>query len=387
MDRPIRLAHVFSADIGIEATMPYILPVLARGWEVTAISPAGPRVDVGLAAGVRWRPLSIRRSIDPWGDAVGSVQLAARFLADRYDIVHTHNIKVGLMARVLATLTRVPIIVHTMHGLAYSLETPPLPRFVHASLERFASLKVDAILAQSAEDRRTILETGVVGTDRVVLIGNGIDLRRFDAGRYGPAEREAQRQALGVRPDEVLFLSAGRLVREKGYVELFEAARLARTRDARVRLCVAGRLDDDKADAIDRSLVERARDAGVLVLGERADMPPLYAAADVVTLASWREGLPRVLMEGAAFGKPLIATDIRGCREVVRHGHNGLLTKPRDAEALADAMCALAADPGARRRMGREAAAQAVELYDIDKVIDRVLRVYDEQLARRGLTP
>lgn len=380
--RPVRLAHVCSSDLSIPALMPFCRPLLARGWEITMILPDGPHVAGGLAAGLRWRPLALRRRLHPPSDVVGTAQLARYFLRDRYDIVHTHNIKAGHIGRVVATAARVPLLFHTIHGMAYGLDSPPLARHGHALLERIASVRCDVAFAQSREDAATYVRSGVLPADRVVWIGNGIDLATFDPVRAGAA-RAVTRAALGIAPDEVLFLSAGRLIVEKGFVELFEAAARARSVDPRVRLAVAGDLDQ-RRDALAPEVLARARAAGVLLLGRRADMPALYAAADVVTLASWHEGVPRVLMEGAAMGKPLLASDVRGCREVVVPPAHGLRVPVRDAGALAEAMLRLAGDEALRARLGRDNAEEARALYAIERAVERVNVVYDRLLEERS---
>lgn len=378
---PIRLAHVCSSDLAIPALMPYCKPLLARGWEITFITPDGPHVAPGRAAGLEWLPLALRRRIHPASDVVGTLQLARYFLRNAYDIVHTHNIKAGHIGRVVAAATRVPIVMHTIHGMAYSMETPRLKRAAHAALERIASLGCDMVLTQSREDRDTCLETRVIDPDRIVIIGNGIDLSRFDPERHA-GTRTATRAGLGVSSDEVVFLSAGRLIIEKGFVELFEAAASARRRDPRIRLAIAGDLDE-RADTLGPEVLDRARRDGVLLLGRRTDMPELYAASDVVTLPSWHEGVPRVLMEGAAMGKPLLATDVRGCREVVAPPRNGLLVPVRNANALADAMVALAADDALRARLGRDNAIEAKEQYAIERSVAIVTEVYERLLAAK----
>jgi glycosyltransferase involved in cell wall biosynthesis len=225
----------------------------------------------------------------------------------------------------------------------------------------------------------------VVGRNKLVWIGNGIDLRRFDP--TSPAlmtARQRVRDELGIGRDEVVFFSAGRLIVEKGFLELFEAAGRARARDPRVRLVVAGALDE-RVDTLDTKTLDAARSRGVLLLGRREDMPELYAASDVVVLASWHEGMPRVLMEGAAMGKPLLASDVRGCREIVQPPRHGLLVPVRDAAALERAMLELTQDAPLRTRLGAENAAEARELYAIERAVSLVSARYDELLARAGL--
>jgi glycosyltransferase involved in cell wall biosynthesis len=334
---------------------------------------------------MRAYPLAMRRDFHPPSDAIGAAQLVQRFRRDRPHIVHTHAFKTGHAARVLAYATRVPIVIHTVHGQPYSMETPALKRRVLAAIEWLVSVRVDAILVQGEEDRQTLVDTGAVRPELITWIGNGIDLKRFTPGPTTERDRREARAELGIANDDVLFLSAGRLVREKGFVELFEAAVRARREDRRIRLAVAGDIDTGKADALDSSVVNRARDAGVLVLGRRTDMARLYAASDVVALASWREGLPRVLMEGAAMGKPLLASDVRGCREVVKPPRNGMLAPVGDADALERAMLELAANADRRAAWGAANAVEARERFDLEQVVPRVVAVYDRLLREKGL--
>lgn len=376
----VRLVHVWSSDLGLVLSLPFMRPFLARGWEVYAICPPGPRIPEIEREGITWLPHRLERRIDPANDLLGAVQLFGRLRALRPDIVHSHNAKVGLVARTAAALARVPVVIHTHHGLTFSLETRPVLRRSIAALERAANLGLDRLFVQSEEDRRILLAMGAIDAARLECLGNGIELERFDPTRV---DGSATRRALGLAPSDVLFLSAGRLVAEKGFVELFEAAAAARARDPRIRLVVAGPVDSERTGALPAAVVAQARANGVLILGERADMPALYAAADVVVLASWREGLPRVLMEGAAMARPLLATAARGCTEIVRSGL-GVVVPVRDARALAEAMLALAADPARRAAMGAAARADALVRFDLGRVVARVAEVYDELLNRRG---
>ena len=183
--------------------------------------------------------------------------------------------------------------------------------------------------------------------------------------------------------------TVGRLVAEKGYPELFEAfAHLpgrAHDRD-RYRLVVVGGADRDKPDALDPTVFERAVADGVQFLGQRSDVDTLYDAMDVFVLASHREGFPRAAMEAAATGRPVIATDVRGCRQVVDNERNGLLVPVRDPAALAQAITRLGDEPDLRARMGVASRAVACERFDERAVVEIVLRTYAEVARRKGLT-
>jgi glycosyltransferase involved in cell wall biosynthesis len=377
----IRLAHIFSSDLGIPSSLPYVAPLRERNWEVTFLTPEGPDVSKAAALGYRWLPISFTRTMDPLGDLRATLELSRILASERFDIVHTHNFKVSLVGRVLAALSQTPIVLHTIHGITWSLDTPEPSRSVNAALERIASFGADLILSQSQTDRDAFVTMKVVPPEKIRVIGNGVDLTRFDPSAISADTRPRLRAALGVGDAELLVLFPGRMVREKGLEEVYEAAHVLRGEP--IRIAIAGRDDAARGDAPSAESLARARDAGVLFLGERKDMPQLYAAADVVGLASWREGMPRALIEGAAMARPLVATDIRGCKDVVRHGETGLLFEVRSPPAIASALRALAADPSLRARLGARGREDALERFDIRAVVQRVVDSYDQLIQRK----
>jgi glycosyltransferase involved in cell wall biosynthesis len=377
----IRLAHIFSSDLGIPSSLPYVAPLRERNWEVTFLTPEGPDVSKAAALGYRWLPISFTRTMDPLGDLRATLELSRILASERFDIVHTHNFKVSLVGRVLAALSQTPIVLHTIHGITWSLDTPEPSRSVNAALERIASFGADLILSQSQTDRDAFVTMKVVPPEKIRVIGNGVDLTRFDPSAISADTRPRLRAALGVGDAELLVLFPGRMVREKGLEEVYEAAHVLRGEP--IRIAIAGRDDAERGDAPSAESLARARDAGVLFLGERKDMPQLYAAADVVGLASWREGMPRALIEGAAMARPLVATDIRGCKDVVRHGETGLLFEVRSPPAIASALRALAADPSLRARLGARGREDALERFDIRAVVQRVVDSYDQLIQRK----
>jgi glycosyltransferase involved in cell wall biosynthesis len=193
----------------------------------------------------------------------------------------------------------------------------------------------------------------------------------------------ALRRELGLGPGDVVIGAVGRLVREKGYRELFSAYAEMRRTEPGARLIVAGPTEPDKDDGLTQPDLDAARDAGVLFLGLRHDVERLYSIMDIFVLASYREGYPRAAMEASAMGCPVVATDIRGCRQVVEDGKTGLLVPPRDPGRLANALSELASDPARRSAMGAAARAKAVRDFDDRRVIQRTLDVYERLLARR----
>jgi glycosyltransferase involved in cell wall biosynthesis len=299
---------------------------------------------------------------------------------ERPPIVHTHNPKPGFYGRLAGRAAGVPIVVNTVHGL-YALPGDPLAkRALVYGLERIAATCSDAELLQNPEDLPVLRRLGVPER-KLHVLGNGIDLQRFDPDEVDPDMPAKLRAEIGVGPNEVLVGAVGRLVREKGYLELFDAVRRARVEHPDLRLVVVGPSEPDKADGISAAEIEHAQRDGVIFLGHRDDVDLLYTAMDVYVLASHREGFPRSAMEAAAMGLPILATDIRGCRQVVDHGVTGLLATLGDVERLADGLRVLAGDAPRREAMGRAAKIKARREFDQRNQIELTLPVYRERLA------
>ncbi|HKY64734.1 MAG TPA: glycosyltransferase family 4 protein, partial [Acidimicrobiales bacterium] len=302
---------------------------------------------------------------------------------ERPDVLHTHNPKPGLYGRIVGRLAGVPVVVNTCHGLYFTETDPLVKRTVLLVLEGIAARFSDAELVQSSEDLDRLVRTHAYPRRRTRLLGNGVDLTRFRPDVLSAGERERVRaDVLGARSDQVVVGMVGRLVAEKGLLELFEAARRL---DDRHVVVVVGPDDPEKPDALDRATVAAAEADGVRFLGMRDDVDRLYGAMDVFVLPSWREGFPRAAMEAAASGLPVIASDVRGCRQVVDHEVTGLLVPVRDAPALAAAVTALGDDPDRRAAMGAAAVRRAASHFDERRVVDVVLDAYRRVAGRKRL--
>jgi glycosyltransferase involved in cell wall biosynthesis len=381
-----RVVHVTTTDISLALLLgPQLRAFAAAGYEVIGASAPGPWADQLGEWGIEHRPLKhATRSMAPLRDVAAMRELVSLFRELQPDIVHTHNPKPGVYGRLAARIARVPVTVNTVHGL-YALPTDPWPkRAVVYTLERIAASCSQAELLQNAEDI-PVLRRLRIPAARLHLLGNGIDLQRFDAGRVEPARVEVLRKEMGAERGDVVCGIVGRLVWEKGYREVFDAARRLRERVPRLRFAIIGPFDDDKADAVSRDDIAQAEAAGnIRFLGMRDDVDELYGAMDCYALASYREGFPRSAMEAAASGLPIVATDIRGCRQVVDHERTGLLVPPRSAGALATAIERLASDASLRATMGTAAKAKARREFDQAHVIDTTLTLYDRLLNERG---
>ena len=383
MDRRPVVLHLTTVDMSLsKLLLPQLVAFGDAGYEVIGVSSPGPYVGELEAHGIRHVALErSTRAADLRADLATAREFAVLCRSLRPDIVHTHNPKPGVYGRIAARLARVPVVINTVHGLYAQPGDRFAKRAVVYGLERLASTCSDAELLQNPEDL-PVLRGLRIPERKLHLLGNGVDMSRFDPSAEA-ATRQQVRTELGVGEHEVVVGLVGRLVREKGYREVFEAARRVRAEHPQVRFVVVGPTDLDKADAItEHELAAATAEAGVTFLGMRDDVHRLYTAMDLYVLASHREGFPRSAMEAAAMGLPVIATDIRGCRQVVDHEVNGLLVPVRDPSALGAAIGALVGDASRRRDMGAAARAKAVAEFDDRRQIDITLALYERLLSR-----
>jgi glycosyltransferase involved in cell wall biosynthesis len=378
-----RVVHVTTTDISLALLLgPQLRAFAKAGMDVIGASATGPWVDDLNEWGIRHEAVGhATRSVSITDDARALGELVRLFRRLRPDIVHTHNPKPGVYGRLAARLAGVPVVVNTVHGLYASPDDPLVRRFLVYGTERAMSMCSQAELVQNVEDV-AVLERLRVPRRKLQLLGNGIDLDRF---RPRPEEAASARRSLGVGADQVVAGVVGRLVWEKGYAELFEAAKRLRQTRPEVVVVVVGPTDPEKSGSLTQADIDRARALGnVLFLGERRDVQALYPGFDLFVLASHREGFPRAAMEASACGLAVVATDIRGCRQVVDHQKTGLLVPVRDPAALADAIETLAADPDRRRSMGLAARIRAEAEFDDRRVVARTLDTYRRLLSGAG---
>ena len=382
-----RVAHVATVDVTARYLLFGQLQLLRQeGYDVTVITAPGPWTGDLEDAGIRhvvWR--NATRAWHPLRDLRSAEELRGIFGRERFDLVHTHTPKAGVIGRIVARHADVPYVLNTVHGYFAAPDDPPARRIPVREAERFAARSSDLELFQSEEDLRWALRERIVRPAQAVYLGNGTDIREFDPSSLDPGAVDTLRRELGIPPSAVVVGTIGRLVAEKGYRELFQAARIVRSRDPNVRFVAVGDFDADKGDHLELREIERAS-SDVIFAGWRTDVRTALALFDIFVLASWREGMPRSVIEAAATGLPLVVTEIRGCREIVRHGIEGLMVPPRAPAALAEAIHRLVGDPARRRDLGAAARARAVERFDERRVFDTITELYGALLSPPAAT-
>lgn len=350
------------------------------GHEVLLVSPSGPYGEKLRALGFRWTPAPMRReSLNPLRELALVYWLWRLARAEKPQLVHGFTIKCavyGAFAARLAGAARVSAVAGMGYVFASGAPKARLLRPVVRALMRLALGGARArLILQNPDDVRFFERSGIAPRAEIRLIpGSGVDCARFLPP--APGHERAAGEPLRV-------VLAARMLWDKGVGEFVEAAQIVRAENRNLRFVLAGRPDPGNPAAIPEEVLREWRASGVADwLGHVEDMPALLAGADMVVLPSYREGLPKSLIEAAACGRPLIATDAPGCREVVTDGVDGLLVPVRDALSLARAVSRLQDDPALARRLGLAARAKALAQFDERIVIAQTIEVYSEVAQR-----
>ncbi|MGY0611542.1 glycosyltransferase family 4 protein [Luteimonas sp. A501] len=353
------------------------LALQAHGYDLLLISPPGPYGEKLRALGLRWEPVPMdRRSLNPLREARLLAWLVSLFRRERPALVHGFTIKCAVYGSLAARLAGVPARVNAVAGMGYvftsnDTKARVLRPLVRALLRTALDGDNARLILQNPDDVALFEAAGLVDRDHVRLIpGSGVDCSRFVArdGARDPA-----------RPLRVLL--AARLLWDKGLAEFVEAARQLQGEGRAIEFLLAGDPDPGNPAAVPEATVRGWAEEGVVQwLGHVDDMAGLFASVDVVVLPSYREGLPKGLIEAAACALPLVTTDVPGCREVVSDGVDGLLVPVRDAGALAAAIARLHDDPELAARLGTAARGKALAEFDEKIVIERTMAVYRELL-------
>lgn len=383
-----KIAHITTVDLSLRYLLLRQLCALKEaGYDVTGISAPGENASALEAQGIRHLSAPLTRRITPLTDLVALWRLYRLLQQEQFVIVHTHTPKANLLGQIAAYLARVPIRVYTAHGFYFHANMHPLKRRFYITLEKISARCADLVFLINSEDVNTAITEKICPVEKIRrLDGIGIDLQHYDPARLSPQDITRKRREIGLPDGARVVGFVGRLVREKGLLELFAAARIVRERMPDVRFLFVGPVDTQKPDALTPDTAEEYGLADIChFLGMRQDMPELYALMDVFVLPSHREGFGLVLAEAGAMGVPVIATDIRGCREVVEHGRNGLLVPFGDIQSLADAILELLTNHEKARRMGEEGHCIALERFDERVVFEKVKAEYARLLREKGL--
>lgn len=362
-----RIAIIGNVDI-VKFRGWLIEDMVSQGHTVFACAPQLSEVDhIRLAkAGVSYQRIGLARTgLNPLQDIAHVTRLAALFRRLKVEVVIAHTTKAMIVGCIAARLAGVPKIFAIVEGLGYAFTPGPerKRRLVRAWLgpAMKASLAVcDGVFVLNSDDRAYLIGLGILSPRQTVvqIAGTGLDLNHY---AYVPPT-----------PGPPRLLLIARMIRDKGIVEYVEAARIVKAKHSDARFRLLGPIDDHPSAITREQIAEWEREGLVEYLGVTDDVRPYLADCTAYVLPSYREGMPRTIMEAMAIGRPVIATDVPGCRDAVTNGVTGILVPPRDVVVLAEAMERLIGERSIGPTLGHHARSRAESQFSAAAVNDAI---------------
>ncbi|MFK5854539.1 MAG: glycosyltransferase family 4 protein [Bacteroidota bacterium] len=355
--------------------LPLAIAAKKSGYDVSVVTRIQSHGDKITDAGIKVLPLKLsRRGINPLNELRVIKQLVSIYKKEQPDIVHHVALKPVLYGTVAARLARVSSIVNAMAGLGFIFSSKKIKaRVVRPFLMFFFKLLLNnpcsRIILQNADDASLLHKSGVLKKERIALIrGSGVDTNEY----------LAQPEADG----EPIIILASRLLWDKGVGEFVDASRILQADGVKARFALLGEGDPENPGSIsNEQLISWENEGIVEVWGKKTNMPEVFSQVHIVCLPSfYGEGVPKVLIEAASCGKPIVTTNAPGCRDIVRDGVNGLLVPLRDSVAVADALKKLIQSPELRKQMGEKGRALVESDFSLKKVNSETLSLYKELL-------
>ncbi len=384
-----RVLQLAASDVTVASfLMPLVDRLRGAGYEVECACADGPRAAALRQEGYTVHRIHIARRLFSLLHAVAFVEMVRLMRRRAYDVVHAHTPIASALGRLAARQADVPVVLHTAHGFYFhDRMRRPLRRLIVWIERGLGRACTNHLFTVSCEDEATAIREAIIARDRVSCLRSvGIDLARFDV-RTAPA---LDRASLGLADEDRVICFIGRLVEEKGILDLARAMPRILDRFPRAKLLVVGEaLRSDRAGKtsrrLSRLLHEHGLEQAVRFLGTRNDVPRILSLSDVFVLPSYREGMPVTILEAMAAAKPVVATDVRGCREEVVDGVTGRLVPPASPCALADAVIWILEDRVRAEALGKAGRRRVESEFAEARVLDAQLAVYDRLVrgARR----
>ena len=382
MSTPVKVLHIHVMPVisgsGINTFISMVGVDQDRFQVEFACAPGGPLNDKTMDAGITFHPIHhFVQPIRPWSDFWSLFELIKLIRREKYDLVHTHNSKGGILGRIAAWICRTPIVIHTIHGFAFHDSETWLRRKLFITLERWTAGMAHKLIAISEPLREWGLRLGIGKPEQYTKIYSGIEINKFRI----PVDVQAMRSEFGLLEDDLVFGLVAKLWEGKGHLLAIEALKKIRQTVPNAKLVFVG--EGHLREHIVRTVKEMGVEDHVVLTGFRTDIAQLNAMFDVAILASDFEGMGRVLLEAMVMGKPVVATNVGGIPDVVDDGITGLLIHKGDASTLATATLTLLQDPALRKKMGDAGYEKITEQFSAVTMVRKISEVYEEQICLR----
>lgn len=377
----MKIIQLCAIDLTMKVFLnPLIRQLMNQGFQVVCVCSKGPYSEELRRSGLNVINIPIERKIMSFSNLIAIYRLYKLFKSERPDVLHVHTPIASIFGRIAGKLAKVPIIIYTAHGFYFHDNMLAIKYKLFLNIEKFmAKYFTDFIFTQSSEDRATAIKNNFMDENRIVCIGNGIDISgKFNPQNADSAEIKRLREEFSFTEENIIITFIGRLVNEKGIVELLEA--FSNINADNIKLLVAGDVDQGCRDYKTKDLIisKYSNNKNILFTGFRENINNILYITDIFCLPSYREGMPRTIIEAMAMECAVIATDIRGCREEVIEGETGFLVKPQSPADIQNKLMILIANKELLNSMKTEGRKRAEQYFDEMKVLDKQVSVMNK---------
>ena len=376
----LKLVRITTIPLSLEKLLEGQLRFMSDYYAVTAISAEEKRLKAyAEAEGVSYKHIPLTRKITPFKDLVATYKLYRFLKGEQPSIVHTHTPKAGIVGMLAGRLAKVPNRLHTVAGLPL-MEATGLKKQLLLFIEKLTYRYATKVYPNSKGLYDYILENKLCAAQKLQIIGkgssNGIDTDYFDPNLYSEDFREEFRTSLRIPETDFVFLFVGRIVKDKGMVELVNAFHNISQEHSDTTLLLVGPLEEDLDPLPKETMKIVSENPKIITTGYQNDVRPYFSISEAFTFPSYREGFPNVVMQAGAMEVPAIVSDINGCNEIIEHGENGMIVPVKDADALQKSMEQLLKNPNFCNKLSKKSRQRVVSQYERREIWEAILKEY-----------
>jgi N,N'-diacetylbacillosaminyl-diphospho-undecaprenol alpha-1,3-N-acetylgalactosaminyltransferase len=378
----MKIAFLSHLDLNLYLfRLPIMIELIKRGHTVYAVCPRGEKFDEFQKYGVIALEYKIeRKSLNPFKELKTIRNIYHVIKPLELDILHNFTVKPNIYGSISGHLAKVNTIVNSVTGMgSFFIQESTKAKTVRGVIEKLykeANKKASYVIFQNSDDMKYFIDKSLLKKEQAVLIkSSGIDSKKFDIAKIEEKKINNLKDELDIKKDELVILMVARAIWDKGVKEYYESAEILSKKFPHAKFLYVGDTDDGNHSCANAEFLSSSN---VIWLGHRDDIPELTALSDIYVLPSYREGVPRTLLEAASMSKPIVTTDTIGCREVVEDGYNGFLVQVKDSNDLACGIEKLIEDRVLRDTMGKNGRIKVLKEFDVDIVVSKYMEVYEK---------
>jgi len=382
----IKVCQVATVDSSIKFLLLNQMKFLQKqGYIVSAVCSFGKWVESIERENIKVKTIRIKRKIfSPISDLLALIKLFFYFKKEKFDIVHTHTPKAAFLGQLAAKMAGIPVIINTIHGFYFTENSSFFKRKFFILIEKIAAQCSDLIFSVNKEDIKTAIKEKICSYEKVRYLGGWVDLKRFNPLRFSSDFIKEKKRKLKLPFNFKIVGIVARLVKEKGYLDLFEAFKTVLNKFPNTILLIVGAEEPEKKDGINPQIVQKyGIEKNTIFLGERTDIEEIYPLIDIFVLPSYREGLGLSAIEASAMERPVINTNIRGFREILENNKTGILVPVKNIQKLAEAIIYLLENPEKAKEMGKNGRKNVIQEFDERFVFDRIKKEYENLIREK----